>query len=477
MSVIHFLVLLPLLGGALCAALPAQAARLNIAVSAGTLGLALLLLAEPGGSAWLRADALNTPLVLIAAIVGLGTAVFSAQDIAHEGFDAARTRSYHAAFQGFMAAHFLALLADNLGIMWVAIEAGTLCCVLMVALHRTPSAIEAAWKFFILCGVGIALALFGLIVLALAVQPLLGEGEGQLSFVILRELAPRADAGLLNLAFVFILVGFGTKAGLVPLHSWLPDAHAEGPTPIAAVLSGLLLNAAMLAILRGKTIVAANPDAIAPGGFLLVMGFATLLLAGFSLWRRRDAKRLFGWSSIEHMGIVAIAFGIGGPAGHMAGLLHLWGHSLVKSAAFFAVGRAARIKGAQHMSSIGGLVTSHPALGWGLALAMAGLAGLPPFSLFASELLLATATGRQSPWLLPLLILGLLVAGTALLHAMQRLCFGLPTAQSTPMAAPMAAGLATLVPLWAHLALAAVLAMALPPSLSAMLLEAARLLS
>jgi len=474
MSLTHLLVLLPLLGGAVCAALPRLAARLNIAVSAATLGVAILLvMAAPGGSGWLRADALNTPLVLIAAIVGLGTAVFSAQDIAHEGFDAARTRSYHAAFQGFMAAHFLALLADNLGIMWVAIEAGTLSCVLMVALHRTPSAIEAAWKFFILCGVGIALALFGLIVLALAAQPLLGEGEGQLSFAILRELAPRADAGLLNLAFVFILVGFGTKAGLVPLHSWLPDAHAEGPTPIAAVLSGLLLNSAMLAILRGKTIVAANPETIAPGGFLLVMGFASLLLAGFSLWRRRDAKRLFGWSSIEHMGIAAIAFGIGGPAGNMAGLLHLWGHSLVKSAAFFAIGRATRIKGAQRMSSIGGLVTSHPALGWGLALAMAGLAGLPPFSLFASELLLATATGRRSPWLLPLLILGLLVAGTALLHAMQRLCFGLPTSQP----APMSAGLATLVPLWAHLTLAAVLAMALPAPLSAMLLEAARLLS
>ena len=470
MSVALLLILVPLLGAGLCAALPAQAARLNILASGAALLLAIMLLGEPTGTGWLRADALNTPLVLIAAIVGFSTAIFSAQDMAHEKFDA---RSYHAAFQGFMAAHFVALLADNLGVMWVAIEAGTLACVLMVASHRTPAAIEAAWKFFILCGVGIALALFGLIVLALAAQPLMPHGEGELSFTVLRAIAARADPDLLNLAFVFLLVGFGTKAGLVPLHSWLPDAHAEGPTPIAAVLSGLLLNAAMLAILRSKSIVGAHPETIPPGTFLLVIGFATLLLAGFSLWRRRDAKRLFGWSSIEHMGLVAIAFGLGGVAGNMAGLLHLWGHSLIKSAAFFAVGRAARIKGAQHMAAIGGLATSHPALGWGLVLAMVALAGLPPFSLFASEVLLASAMGRESPWLLPLLIFGLLVAGTALLHAMQRLCFGLPT----PEPAPMRAGLATLLPLWAHLALAMILALALPAALARMLLDAARLLA
>ena len=468
-----WLILTPLLGAALCAGLPAQAARINIAVSGLAVILALLLLGEPPGQGWLRADALNMPLILIAAIVGFSTAIFSAQDIAGEGFDTTQHRAYHAAFQGFMAAHYLALLADNLGVMWVAIEAGTLACVLMVALHRTPAAIEAAWKFFILCGVGIALALFGLIVLAMAAQPLAGHAEGQLSFTALRALAARADPALLNLAFIFLLVGFGTKGGLVPLHSWLPDAHAEGPTPIAAVLSGLLLNTAMLGILRGKAIVAGHPEAIPPGPFLIVMGVATLLLAGLSLWRRRDAKRLFGWSSIEHMGIAAIAFGVGGAAATMAGLLHLWGHSLVKSAAFFAVGRAVRIKGAQHMAAIGGLATSHPALGWGLALAMAALAGLPPFSLFASEVLLASAIGREAPWLQPLLILGLLVAGTALLHAMQRLCFGLPT----PQPAPMAAGLATLLPLWLHLLLAAILALALPAPLSRMLLEAARLLA
>jgi hydrogenase-4 component F len=473
MSLAALIVLLPLLAALLLIALPGQAVRLNVAASAGSLALALLLLAEgSGGEGLLRPDALNQPLVLIAAIVGLGTAIFSAQDVAHENFDRHRTRWFHAAFQGFMATHFLALLSDNLGIMWVAIEAGTLACVLMVALHRTPAALEAAWKFFILCSVGIALALFGIIVLALAAQPLLGHGE-QLSFAALRLAAKGADPALLNLAFVFLLVGFGTKAGLVPLHSWLPDAHAEGPTPIAAVLSGLLLNAAMLGILRSKAVVSANAEVIPPGNFLIALGLASLLLAGFSLWRRRDAKRLFGWSSIEHMGIAAIAFGIGGVPGHMAGLLHLWGHSLVKSAAFFAIGRAARLKGGQTMEAIGGLIATHPMLGWGLALAIAGLAGLPPFSLFASELLLATEAGREWPWLLPLLILGLLVAGTALLHNMQRLCFGEPT----PEPVVLRTGIATLLPLWTNLLLAALLALALPAPLAAMLLDAARSLS
>ena len=208
-----WLVLTPALAAAFCAALPAHAARLNILASGITLILALLLLGEPSGTGWLRADALNMPLVLIAAIVGFSTAIFSAQDIAGEGFDTGQNRAYHAAFQGFMSAHFLALLADNLGVMWVAIEAGTLACVLMVALHRTPAAVEAAWKFFILCGVGIALALFGLIVLALAAQPLAGHAEGQLSYTALRALAAQADPDLLNLAFVFLLVGFGTVWG------------------------------------------------------------------------------------------------------------------------------------------------------------------------------------------------------------------------------------------------------------------------
>jgi hydrogenase-4 component F len=289
------------------------------------------------------------------------------------------------------------------------------------------------------------------------------------------QVAARCDPATLNLAFAFLLLGYGTKAGLVPLHSWLPDAHAEGPVPISAVLSGLLLNAAMLAVLRAKSIVGANPDAIAPGPFLLALGLASVLLAAFALWRRADARRFFGWSSIEHMGIAAFAFGLGGPAANLAGLLHLLGHSLVKSAVFFGVGRAAQAKGSQKIADIGGLVATHPALGWGLALAIAGLAGLPPFVLFASEFRLLSAVAAEMPWLALPLAFGMVVALAALITVLQALCFGPPT----PDAAEAPDGwreAAAAAPLWLHLALAAILALAMPTALAAMLMQAARVI-
>lgn len=462
-------VLVPALAAPALWLLPAQAARLNVAASAASLLAILALLAEgPAAAGWLRLDAFNTPLLLASGLVGLGTAVFSAGDVAHEGFDRRGTRHYHGAFQAFLASHNLALLSDNFGLLWVAIEAGTLLAVLMVAMHRTPAATEAAWKFFLLCGTAIALALLGIVVLALAGAPHLPEPS--LSFAALLGVAPLAEAGLLNLAFVLVLVGFGTKAGLVPFHSWLPDAHAEGPTPIAAILSGLLLNAAMLGILRAQAIVGRNEAAIAPGGFLVALGLASLLVAGLALWRRRDAKRLFAWSSVGHMGLAAIAFGLGAAG---AGLLHLLAHALLKSAVFFAVGRAARLKGSQAIADIGGLCASHPALGWGLALAVAGVAGLPPFALFASEFWLALEAGRAMPWLLAPLLLGLVVAAAGKVVAIHKLCLGPPTRD----AREERAGLATLAPLHAHLLLAALLGVATPAPLAAALRDASRLLA
>ena len=442
-------------GAAVLPLLPRYAPAMNIGVSLATL-IALLVAPSPEG--WLRFDALNTPLVLVAGIVGLATAIYSAS--------APQTdpRKYHAAFQLFCAANLLALLADNLGMMWVAIEAATLASVVMVASQRGAAALEAAWKFFILCGVGIALALFGTIVLQMALP------SAGLSFAALRAAAPTADAGLLNLAFLLMLVGYGTKAGLVPLHHWLPDAHAEGPLPITAMLSGLLLTTAMHAILRAKAVVGGHPGVIPPGTFLLVLGLATLLLAAFSLWRRRDARRLFAWSSIKHMGVAAIAFGLGGPAGNLAGLLHLLGHALVKSALFIGLGAAITLKGSQRMAGIGGLIASQPALGWGLGLAVLGAAGLPPLMLFASEFLLLTSAGRLAPWLLAPLLLGLLVGAAALVRATQSLCLG----PATPDAGPPPGAL-TLVPLWSLLALALVATIAMPAPIAAMLRAAAEI--
>ena len=481
------LVALPILGAAALAAIPSLrvAALLNIALSLAGFVLALGLLVLPwetsGELGWLlHLDALNLPLLLLGAFIGLSTACFSAATVAGEGFGPRAGRAYHAAFQLFLGAHHLALLADNLGLMWVAIEVATFATVLMVALHRTPAALEAAWKFLILCGLGIALALFGTIVLAMAALPFAGSGEAALSFDALLRVGGEADPGLLTLAFIFLLVGYGTQAGLVPLHSWLPDAHAEGPMAMSAVLSGLLLNLALHAILRAKAVVALNPGLLPPGVLMMAMGLASLLLAAFSLWRRRDARRFFAWSSIQHMGLAGFAFGLGGPAS-LAGMLHLLGHSLVKSAIFFGLGRAVALRGSQRLAALGGLVAAHPRLGWSLVVAMLAIAGLPPFSLFASQFLLVQQTVVRLPWLALPLGIGLVAAALALVQVMQAIGFGparpdpVGRARSPGLLGPRLGAWAVLVPLHVHLLLALLLGLALPAPLLGLLLDAARI--
>src|SRR5215207_3546348 len=247
-----------------------------------------------------------------------------------------------------------------------------------------------------------------------------------MTWTILVANASGFDPALLNLAFIFLLLGYGTKVGLAPLHAWLPDAHAEGPTPISAVLSGLLLNVALYALLRFKILLAATPQAIAPGPLLVTLGLTSLLFAAFMLYRRRDIKRMFAYSSIEHMGIIAFAFGMGGPLANFAGLLHMTMHSLTKSAIFFAVGHIAQVKGTQEIAEIRGLTVTHPALAVGLALSVTAIAGLPPFGMFVSEFMLVTSTFVREPLLAVPLVLGLLVGFGALLLRLNGLCFGEP---------------------------------------------------
>ena len=198
------------------------------------------------------------------------------------------------------------------------------------------------------------------------------------------------------------------------MHAWLPDAHAEGPTPISAVLSGLLLNVALYAILRFKMLIAANPHAWAPGTLMITMGLSSLVFAAFMLYRRRDIKRLFAYSSIEHMGIATFAFGLGGPLANFGGLLHMTMHSLTKSAIFFAVGHVAQAKGTQRIAEIRGLTVTHPVLGWGLVLGVIAIAGMPPLGLFMSEFLIISTTFAREPWLAVPLVAGLLIALGAL---------------------------------------------------------------
>ena len=426
--------LVPATAAVVLALLPSYrlGAGVNVAATLVTFGAGIVLLEQrPPPGQFLLVDDLNVFLIALNTFVGFTTSVFSASYIAHELETGRLTpgylRFYHAMYQTLMFAMNLALLANNIGLMWVAIELATLTTVLMVGIYRTHEALEAAWKYFILGSVGIAMALFGTILVYLAARPVVGQGADAMAWTVLIAHAWSFDPALLNLAFVFLLLGYGTKVGLAPLHAWLPDAHAEGPTPISAVLSGLLLNVALYAVLRYKILLTANGAGLAAGSLMIALGLGSLVFAALMLYRRRDIKRMFAYSSIEHMGIITFAFGMGGPLASFAGLLHMAMHSLTKSAIFFAVGYIAHVKGTQKIAEIRGLTESHPLLGWGLVLGVIAIAGMPPFGIFMSEFLIITSTFARQPMLAIALVAGLLIGIGALVLRMQSIAFGEPS--------------------------------------------------
>ncbi|CAK0765985.1 Hydrogenase-4 component F homolog [uncultured Gammaproteobacteria bacterium] len=462
---VHVILTVPAATAAIMILLPGYrlGARLNVLASLVTLLAALsLFYVRPPTNAYLFVDDFNVYLVVLTCFVCFTTSVFSASYIDHEletgKLTPAYTRFYHAMFQGMVFAMTLALLANSLGLMWVAVEIATMTTVVMVGIYRTPAAIKASWKYFMLASFGISLALFGTTLIYFTAEPVIGSGDAALAWTTLREHAEALDPEVLNLAFVFVLVGYGTKVGLVPLHAWLPDAHAEGPTPISAVLSGLLLNVALYALLRFKMLLAANGHALTPGPLMIAMGLSSLLFGALMLYRRRDIKRLFSYSSIEHMGLITFAFGLGGPLANFTGLLHMVLHSLTKSAIFFAVGHITQVKGTQDISKIKGLTVSHPLLGWSLVAGVVAIAGLPPAGLFMSEFLLVSSTFAREPVLAIVLVLGLLIALGNLAPRLQGLAFGAPEGNTGPVSA-------SVVPMTVHLFLVIAAGLYLPASL------------
>jgi hydrogenase-4 component F len=476
MDALTSVLLIPALSACLLAVLPGYrlTSRLNVLAALLTLLTALsMFIAEPTSGSYLLVDDLNKVFIVLTTFVAFSTSVFSASYIEHEieigRLKPSYVRFYHAMYQVLMFAMNLALVANNIGLMWVAIEIATLTTVLMVGIYRTHEALEAAWKYFILGSVGIALALFGTILVYMAARPVIGEGLDAMVWTVLVTQAAKFDPALLNVAFVFLLLGYGTKVGLAPLHAWLPDAHAEGPTPISAVLSGLLLNVALYALLRFKMLLALNPASLAPGPLMVTAGLLSCVFAAFMLYRRRDIKRMFAYSSIEHMGIIVFAFGIGGPLANFAGLLHMTMHSLTKSAIFFAVGHIAQVKGTQKIADMGGLTVTHPVLGWGLVLGVVAIAGLPPLGIFMSEFLVVSSTFSRAPWLVIILVFGILVALGALFLRLNTIAFGEPRGPSAPAEA-------SYVPMFTHLAIVFMAGIYLPPPLVVGFQNVARLL-
>jgi hydrogenase-4 component F len=378
-------------------------------------------------------DPLSAHIALLTAFIGMTSRWFSDDD----------TRFAPVLFLLLLAALLLAVLAGNLALTWFAMEAGTIAGAAALAMRRTESAVAAAWRFFVLQAVGLSLALFGTILVFRAMQPVLGAGLASLSWSAVADAAPRARGPLLTLAFVFLLSGYGTSAALVPLHTWLAKAEAEADAPTAALLGAAMPGVALALILRARALTVANPGSLAPGPLLIAFGLASLLLGAFSLWRQHDARSSLPFATIGQSGVAAFAFGIGGPAANLAGMLHLTLLALAKSAALRCV------RSAFPPSRAGTLA---------LAAGLAALAGVPPFGLFISLFLVASETARHLPWLLLPLGLGLAVGASALVARLIAVIAGSPA----PGAGTPTPLVAALVPVWLALAVVMLLGLAMP---------------
>jgi hydrogenase-4 component F len=378
----------------------------------------------------IRIDALGALMIVMLGFVGATGLLYAVgymdEELARGHVSPIRYRLFFFLFDLFLLTMFAAVTVDNIALMWIAIEASTLAGALLVGFDRTKTALEAGWKYIIINFVGIALALFGTVLVYYASERVLGVDMDALSWLALADAAASLDPTTLKVAFIFVLIGYGTKAGVAPMHTWLPDAHAEAPTPISAMLSGLTLNLALYAVLRLKVIVDLAAGVEFTGPLLWGLGLLSIGIAAILMLIQRDYKRLLAYSSVEHVGVTLVAFGLGGPIGAFAGFLHMLNHALAKSTAFYAVGMVLLRHGHRTMSRITGLLRQAPREGVGLLLAAVALAGLPPFGLFISEVLIAIAAYQATPWLAVLFVGLLALAFAGLLIHVSRMILGAP---------------------------------------------------
>lgn len=344
------------------------------------------------GAPWyLYVDSLGFLTLGLVLLVSVAVNIFSwgyfQEELSRGHTELRRLQLFYSLLFAFIFSMMVALTTENLGILWIAIEGTTLASAFLVGFENEKRSLEAAWKYMILCTVGIALAFLGITILHMASAGAEGGPGTALSWPFLMAHAEKLDDPLLRLAFVFALVGFGTKAGLAPLHNWLPDAHSQAPSPVSAMLSGVLLNSAMYGILRVTAVVNRGLEGRAfTGTALMVMGLLSVGTAALFLLTQRDYKRLLAYSSIEHMGLLAVGAGIFSPASIFATLFHMVNHSLTKSMLFLAAGTVYQKYGSRDIRKIRGLLRTLPVTGTALFLGILAIGGLPPFSVFFSEL-------------------------------------------------------------------------------------------
>ncbi|MGB8475426.1 MAG: proton-conducting transporter membrane subunit [Candidatus Acidiferrum sp.] len=407
---------IPILGAVLLLLFrnPHGAIRAALALGAleiGALGTLVWKVHERGEvqlGSYLRADGLSALFLLIIAFISGLVLVYASGYLRHMGEGRFTSpRWFYALTFLFLFTMICVCVSSNLGLLWIMMEGTTLASALLVGFYNTEGAVEAGWKYLIVCTVGIAFALFGTIVLYLAAVKAGMNPAAALDWVSLTHAAARAglDPHLVKLAFVFVFVGYGTKVGFVPMHSWLPDAHAEAPTPISALLSAVLLSCAMYALLRYDAIVS---HAIGPHfshSLLLVFGLVSMVVAGLLILVQRNLKRLLAYSSIEHMGVIAIGLGLGGPLGLFGALLHTFNHAVAKSLLFFGAGNLRHNLKILRVDSIRGISRSMPQTSVALVIGGLAIVGLPPFSLFVSEFAILSEAFGQARYFVATLFL------------------------------------------------------------------------
>jgi hydrogenase-4 component F len=446
---------------------PGWAEGLNLAASAIAFLAALVLpvVVHDGPHVYWRdyivLDGLGAWSILCTAIVYLLASIYAIGYMRMLD-EPERLPRFYALFAGFALTTLVGPMMNSAGVYWIAIELTTLVSTFLVAFERAAESIEAAWKYIIVVSGGISLALLGTVLFYWAGSLVLGPSYA-MTWAVLRQAAPQANHVLLVLAFLLILIGYGTKVGLAPMHTWLPDAHSEGPAPVSALLSGALLNTAMIGIVRYLSVVDAAGVGPWPRVVLVVLGAVSLLVAALFIVRQRGIKRLMAYSSVEHMGVIALGFGFGGPLGVAGALYHMLNHSLNKSLMFFGAGSAMRCYGTKSIGGIRGVARRFPTFGvlW-LAGAVA-ITGAPPFGLFASELtILRAGMLTSSAWAALLMAALLIVIFIGFLNHFRIMYFEPTGAEHTP---PGTISQWCMVPMWCALAPLLVLGLWWPDAL------------
>ena len=437
------LLLCPPLFGALLAVVVRPYRRFvgwaNALLSLFSLGAAATLWAHivagevltSGPGEFLRADALSTLLALCVSVVGALAAWLGPGMGEDDGYDAAEARRFRIFGNLFTFTMLFAVTSNNVGFMWIAIEATTITSAMLIPLHVTKASVEASWKYILIGSIGIALAFGGTVLGYFDFVNLAGRQAAALNWTVLVASASHLHPEVIQLAFVFILIGYGTKAGLAPMHTWLPDAHSEAPAPLSAMMSGVLLAVALYAVIRWEAVVNAAVGTGFTDSLYIALGVLSIAIAAFSLVIQRNYKRMLAYSSIEHTGLICVGLALG-PLGTFAAMLHLLNHTLAKSMMFFLAGRVLRRYGTTEISRVSGLLKTMPWTGAFFAAGVLAVVGLPPFGLFISEFALfraGFAAGR--PWLMGLVLALLTVAFVSMIGHLNRMLYGSPTAGVT----------------------------------------------